>query len=102
MGASSLYRNKTPLGDYHRRMSAKYRGKGASLATGHKIGQIIFKMLEKEEELTFKCLLNPNKNIGKVRSSNLKNNLPDLKKLHKTKAQLIDKLTVTRSYIVDR
>lgn len=43
--ASSLSTNKTPLGVYYRRMRAKLGGKGAALATAHKLARIIYTML---------------------------------------------------------
>jgi transposase len=81
MGASSLYSNKTPLGDYHRRMSAKYGGKGASLATGHKIARIIFKMLEKKEEFSFQMLVESQKKYRETRIKQLEKQLAKLKKV---------------------
>jgi len=57
MAASSLYRNKSPIGEYHRKMSSKYGGKGASLATAHKLARIIFHMLSKQEEFNMKIQL---------------------------------------------
>jgi transposase len=50
MGASTLSRSKTPLGDYSRRMRAKYGGKGAALATAHKISRIIYTMIKEQKE----------------------------------------------------
>jgi transposase len=50
MSASSLPRNKIPLGDYYRRMRAKLGGKGAVLATAHKLARIIFAMLKDKKE----------------------------------------------------
>ena len=50
MAASTLSRNKTPLGDYSRKMRAKFGGKGAALATGHKLSRIIYTMLKEKKE----------------------------------------------------
>lgn len=61
MGASCLYSNKTPLGDYHRRMSSKYGGKGASLASAHKLSRIIYKMLLDKIEFNFQMLVESQK-----------------------------------------
>jgi transposase len=80
MGASSLYRNKTPLGDYHRRMSAKYGGKGASLATGHKIARIIYKMLENKEEFNPQMLIESQQKYRESRIKQLEKQLARLKK----------------------
>lgn len=48
--ASSLSINKTPLGDYYRKMRSKLGGKGAALATAHKLARIIYTMLLKKIE----------------------------------------------------
>jgi len=81
MGASCLYGNKTPLGDYHRRMSAKYGGKGASLATGHKISRIIFKMLETKQEFNFQMLIESQQKYRGTKIKQLEKQLARLKKV---------------------
>jgi transposase len=43
--ASSLSTNKTPIGDYLRRMRGKTGGRGATLNTAHKLARIIYTML---------------------------------------------------------
>jgi transposase len=48
--ASGLSTNKTPIGDYYRRMRAKLGGKGAVLATAHKLARIIYTMLLNKTE----------------------------------------------------
>jgi len=48
--ASCLSTNKTPIGDYYRRMRAKLGGRGAVLATAHKLSRIIYTMLLKKTE----------------------------------------------------
>jgi transposase len=48
--ASTLYNSKTDLGEYYRRMKAKLGGKGAVLATAHKLSKIIYKMLSEKVE----------------------------------------------------
>ncbi len=50
MAASSLWKNKTPLGDYYRRHRAKSGGKGAVVATAHKLARIIYIMLKDKKE----------------------------------------------------
>jgi transposase len=81
MGASSLYHNKTPLGDYHRRMSAKYGGKGASLATAHKLARIIFKMLETKKEFCYEMLIESQKKYKEKRIKQLEKQIERLKKV---------------------
>ena len=61
MATTSLASNKTPLGDYYRRMKSKYGGKGAALATAHKLARIIFKMLETKEEFSHEMLIESQK-----------------------------------------
>ena len=46
--ASSLSINKTPIGDYYRRMRARLGGRGAALTTAHKLSRIIYTMLLKK------------------------------------------------------
>jgi len=48
--ASCLSTNKTPIGDYYRRMRARLGGRGAALSTAHKIARIIYTMLLKKTE----------------------------------------------------
>ncbi len=50
MAASSVARNKTPLGDYYRRMRGKLGGKGAVVATANKMARIIYTMLKYKKE----------------------------------------------------
>lgn len=57
MACSCLHSNKSPIGDYYRRMSYKYGGRGASLATAHKIARIIYTMLDKKQEFNFDLLI---------------------------------------------
>lgn len=48
--ASCLSTNKTPIGDYYRRMRAKLGGRGAALVTAHKLSRIIYTMLLNKSE----------------------------------------------------
>lgn len=48
--ASTLSTNKTPIGDYHRRMRGKLGGRGATLNTAHKIARIMYTMLLNKTE----------------------------------------------------
>jgi hypothetical protein len=80
MGASSLYSNKTAMGDYHRRMSAKYGGKGAALASAHKMSRIIYKMLKDKVEFDFQMLADANQKYREKRIKHLEKLLEQLKK----------------------
>lgn len=48
--ASTLSFNKGPMGDYYRKMRSKLGGKGAVLATAHKLAKIIYTMLLNKTE----------------------------------------------------
>ena len=48
--ASTLAMNRSPLGDYYRRMRAKLGGKGAVVATAHKIARILYHLLRYQVE----------------------------------------------------
>ena len=50
MAAYSLHRDKTPMGDYLRRMKAKLGPAGATTATAHKIAIIFYTMVKKQVE----------------------------------------------------
>jgi transposase len=80
MAASTLYSNKTPLGDYQRRMSSKYGGKGASLATAHKLARIIYKMLETKQEFNFDLLAESQKKYREIKIKQLEKQLERLKR----------------------
>jgi transposase len=66
MSASTLSRNKGPLGDYYRRIRAKLGGKGAVLATAHKLAKIIYIMIKEKKEYNPE-LLNESQEIYKLR-----------------------------------
>jgi hypothetical protein len=80
MGASSLYSSKSPLGDYHRRMTAKYGGKGAALATAHKMARIIFTMLEKKMEFDAQMLVDSDQKYRQKKIRSLEKLLEKLRK----------------------
>ena len=48
--ASTLSFNKGPMGDYYRKMRSKLGGKGAVLATAHKLAKIIYTMILNKTE----------------------------------------------------
>ncbi|MDP1622300.1 MAG: IS110 family transposase [Bacteroidales bacterium] len=81
MGASSLYSNKTAMGDYHRRMSAKYGGKGAALASAHKMSRIIYKMLKAKVEFNFQMLADADQKYRERKIKHLEKLLQQLKKV---------------------
>ena len=50
MAGQSLWHAKAPLGDYYRRMKARLGGKGAVLASAHKLSRIIYTMMLEQRE----------------------------------------------------
>jgi len=81
MATISLASNKTPLGDYYRRMKSKYGGKGAALATAHKLARIIYKMLETKEEFSHEILIESQKKYREIKIKQLEKQLERLKKV---------------------
>lgn len=59
MAASTLYRNKSPLGDYYRKMRSRLGKKGGVVATANKMARIIYTML-KTKQAYDESLLNEN------------------------------------------
>ena len=79
MSAFSLSKNKTPLGDYYRRMRAKLGGKGAVLATAHKLARIIFAMLKNKKEYSPETLNEAQAQFNIKRIKQLEKQLAKLK-----------------------
>ena len=50
MSASTLYRNKSPMGDYSRKMKSKLGKKGGVVATAHKLARIVYTMIKEQKE----------------------------------------------------
>lgn len=50
MAAQSLYRTKSPIGAFYRKMRSRSGGKGAVLATAHKMARIIYIMVKEQKE----------------------------------------------------
>lgn len=79
--ASSLANDKSPLGDYYRKMRSKLGGRGATVATAHKLAIIIYTLLSKKIEY------NPQKqldNQDKARQAKIKNLEKQIERLKKT------------------
>ncbi len=79
MAASSLSSNKTPLGDFYRRMRAKFGGKGAALATAHKLARIIYTMLKEKTEYNPNTLEDTQQKFKEQRIKRLEKQLARLK-----------------------
>ena len=81
MAASTLSRNKTPLGDFYRRMRARLGGKGAVLATAHKLARIIYAMLKNKKEYDPQMLNKAQEQFNLKRIKNLEDQIAKLKKV---------------------
>ncbi len=79
MACSCLYGNKSPIGDYYRRMSFKYGKRGASLAAAHKIARIIYTMLDKKQEFSLDLLIDSQKKYREEKIKQLERQIARLK-----------------------
>jgi len=79
MAASTLSRNKGPLGDYYRRMRGKLGGKGAVLATAHKLAKIIYIMIKEKKEYNPELLNEAQQTYKLIRIKQLEKQLAHLK-----------------------
>ncbi|MBC34592.1 MAG: IS110 family transposase [Bacteroidetes bacterium] len=50
MAASNMSKSKSPLGDFARRMKSRLGGKGAVVASAHKLARIIYYLIENQKE----------------------------------------------------
>lgn len=80
MACSCLYSNKTPVGDYYRRMCYKYGGRGATLATSHKIAKIIYTMLDKKQEFSIDLMIDSQNRYREQKIRQLEGQIARLKK----------------------
>ena len=77
--ASGLATNKSPIGDYYRRMRAKLGGKGAVLATAHKMARIIYTMLLNKTEYNCEIMSENQQLVKENKIKNLEKQLERLK-----------------------
>jgi transposase len=77
--ASCLSTNKTPIGDYYRRMRARLGGRGAALTTAHKLSRIIYTMLLKKTEYNQGLLIENQEKLKEEKIKNLEKQLARLK-----------------------
>jgi transposase len=77
--ASCLSTNKTPLGDYYRRMRARLGGRGAALATADKLSRIIYTMLLKQTEYNAGMILDNQEKFREEKIKKLEKQLTRLK-----------------------
>jgi transposase len=77
--ASSLSNSKTPLGDYYRRMRGRLGGRGAALATAHKLSKIIYTMLLKKTEYNPGMMINNQAKFKEEKIKSLEKQIARLK-----------------------
>ena len=77
--ASCLSANKTPIGDYYRRMRGRLGGRGAALTTAHKLSRIIYTMLLKKTEYNQGMLIENQEKIKEEKIKKLEKQLARLK-----------------------
>ena len=77
--ASCLSTNKTPIGDYYRRMRGRLGGRGAALTTAHKLARIIYTMLLKKTEYNVGMMVDNQEKFKKEKIQKLEKQLARLK-----------------------
>lgn len=80
MAASSIFNSKSPFGDYYRRIRGKLGGKGAVVATAHKLARIIYIMIRDKKEYNSDMLIESQEQFRKQRIKQLEKQLDMLKK----------------------
>jgi transposase len=78
--ASSLSKSKSPIGDYYRRMRSRLGGKGAVLATAHKLAKIIYTMLKTKTEYNPGIMISDQEKYRTDKINKLEKQLAHLKK----------------------
>ena len=78
--ASGLSTNKSPIGDYYRRMRSRLGGKGATLATAHKLAKIIYTMLATKTEYNPEIMIGNQEKYRTEKINKLEKQLARLKK----------------------
>ena len=79
MAASTLSNSKSELGDIYRRYRAKHGGKGAVLATAHKLSRIIYIMLKEKVEYNPEIITGDQQKFKELKISRLEKQLEKLK-----------------------
>jgi transposase len=77
--ASCLSANKTPIGDYYRRMRARLGGRGAALTTAHKLARLIYTMLLNKSEYKPGMMVDNQEKLKEAKIKNLEKQLARLK-----------------------
>ncbi len=79
--AMSVSKNKTPLGEYYRRMRGKLGGKGAVLATANKMARIIYTMLKEQKAYDVSIYEKAQQNFKAAQIKYYEKRIADLKKV---------------------
>ena len=77
--ASSLSTNKSAIGDSHRAIRARLGGKGAAIATAHKLARIVYTMLSKKTEYNKDMISKNQENLKEQKIKKLEKLLERLK-----------------------
>jgi transposase len=77
--ASCLSTNKSPIGDYYRTVRARLGGKGAVIATAHKLARVIYTMLMSKTEYNQDTISQNQKNVKERKIKKLEKQLEKLK-----------------------
>jgi transposase len=77
--ASCLSTNKTPIGDYYRRMRGRLGGRGAALTTAHKLSRVIYTMLSKKTEYNPEMMIDNQEKFKEEKIKKLEKQLARLK-----------------------
>lgn len=80
MACTCLYGNKSPIGEYYRRMSFKYGKRGASLAAAHKVARIIYTMMDRKREFSMEMLIDSQRKYREQKIMQLERQIARLKK----------------------
>ena len=77
--AACLSTNKSPMGDYYRTIRSRIGGKGAVVATAHKMARIIYNMLLKQTEYNEQMLVGNKNKVNQDKIKKLEKLLDRLK-----------------------
>lgn len=79
MACSNLSKSKSPLGDYARKMKSRLGGKGAVVASAHKIAKLIYYLISHQEEYRREKVIESQISWKQKRIRNLEKQLERLK-----------------------
>lgn len=79
MSSSNMSRSKSPLGDFARRMKSRLGGKGAVVASAHKLARIIYYLIQNQQEYDSTIIIEKQIAWKQKRIENLEKQLSKLK-----------------------